>query len=180
MIGVKRLILENLAAALSYWGISHLNWMVFSGVGVLPMPLWPAAALALVVALHRGWRIAPGVAAGVVLANHFSLGAPWSLALCISVMNTIGPVWGAILIKKRITDDLVVNNTNDFVLALLIGVGLVPLLTALGGIGSKFALGMQPSHALPFALGRWAMAHSLGTLLFALPYLIWADGRKKT
>ncbi len=94
-------------------------------------------------------------------------------------MNTIGPIVGAVLIKKRISNDLVVKNMNDFIIALLIGIGLVPLATALGGIGSKHLLGMLPPGAFPVALARWAMAHSLGTLLFALPYLIWADGRKR-
>lgn len=154
-----------------------MNWLVFSSVGVLPMPIWPAAALAILAAMRSGWAVAPGIAAGTILANYFSLNAPLSFAFCISVMNTIGPVLGAAIIKMRITSDLVFKNFTDIIVVLMVGIVLVPMLTALGGIGSKVLLGLLPGDMFWGAYLRWAMAHSLGTLLFALPYIIWTSGR---
>lgn len=179
MTETNKLLLYNVLVAVFYWGISHLNWMVFSSVGVLPMPIWPAAAVALVAALYWGWGVAPGIAIGAFLANYYSLGASFLFAACISVMNTVGPVVGASLIRMRITDKLKVRSIRDIGYVLMVGVCFVPLLTALGGIGSKFILGMLPADKIAISVARWSMAHALGTLLFALPYLAWVGGRKK-
>lgn len=178
MTDINKFLSYNVIVALLYWGISYLNWLVFSSVGGLPMPVWPAAALAFVAAFYWGWGIAPGLAAGTVLANYLCLGAPLLFAFCISIMNTLGPILGAALIRKRITTQLRINSLGDIGYILIIAVCFVPLLTALGGIGSKFMLGMVPAHKIPILLIRWIVAHALGTLLFALPYLVWVGARK--
>jgi len=84
-ISLFLLIIENLIVAGLYWGVSHINWMLFKTGGVIPMPIWPAAAVAFVFALIRGWRVAPGIAAGTILANTVSLGGPVDLASGIAV-----------------------------------------------------------------------------------------------
>lgn len=142
------------------------------------MPVWPAAAIALIAALNWGWAIAPGIALGAFLANYFSLGASVSFAACISIMNTVGPVVGASLIRSRITDKFKFRSLGDIGYVLAIGVCLVPLMTAIGGIGSKFFLGLLPPDKIAVSVTRWALAHALGTLLFAVPYLVWAGGKK--
>ncbi|NDV22423.1 MASE1 domain-containing protein [Desulfovibrio sp. JC022] len=177
MSDMQRKFLENIAVAAVYWLVSHLNWLIFSSVGVLPMPIWPAAAVAITAALYRGWSIAPGLALGTILANHFSLGAPWGFAFCIAVMNTLAPVLGALLIKKNNGGDLHFRSVGNMGFAIVVGVLLVPLLTALGGIGSKFMLGMLPESKVVISIMRWAMAHALGTVIFAVPYFAWQESR---
>ncbi len=162
-IPTQRIVVENLIIALAYWGLSKANFMIFSHVGVLPMPIWPAAALAFVVAFYRGWRVAPGIAVGTVLANHFSLGAPWVFACCIAVMNTLGPVLAAVMIRRRISGKSWPTwSRRDVTVLFLASV-----------IGSKWLLGLIPFSAVPQAFLRWDLAHALGTLLFAPPLLIW-------
>ncbi len=171
---IKLVLLQNAAVLIAYWGISHLNWIVFKNVGVLPMPIWPAAAVALVSAIVLGWHIAPGIALGTILANHFSLGGSWTLACCISIMNTIGPVFGAILIRRRIAGKpWSAWNRRDITLLFFSGAVLVPMLTATGGIGGKLILGLMTISEVPLAFMRWEIAHTLGTILFAPPLLLW-------
>ncbi len=100
---------ENILVVLAYWGISHLNYTIFQSVGVLPMPIWPAAALAFVVAFYRGWRVAPGIAFGTIMANYYSLHATWIYACCIAIMNTLGPIIGATLMRNRISMDFTIQ-----------------------------------------------------------------------
>lgn len=44
--GKTNLLVLNLIVLATYWGVSHVNWLVFKNVGVLPMPIWPAAGMA--------------------------------------------------------------------------------------------------------------------------------------
>ena len=174
----NRLLLENAVTALAYWGVSHINYLLFKHVGVLPMPIWPAAALAFVVAFYRGWSIAPGIALGTVLANHFSLHSSWSYACLIAVMNTLGPLAGAAIMRKRVAREILIRTLADVLVCCFAALILAPALTALGGIGFKWLLGLIQSGEVATAYIKWALAHSLGTLLFALPAFAWLKGRK--
>ncbi|HNX90871.1 MAG TPA: MASE1 domain-containing protein [Candidatus Omnitrophota bacterium] len=162
-------VAENLAVALAYWLISHLNWLIFKNVGVLPMPIWPAAALAVVVAFYRGWQIAPGIAIGTILANYYSLGAPWGYAVCIAIMNTAGPIIGAGMMRWRVSAKINIRSFGDVMFCFLAIIILVPVLTATGGIGFKWLLGLIPANEVVSAWLKWAVAHSLGTLVFGVP-----------
>ncbi len=172
-------IWENILIALTYWGVSHVNFMIFKAAGVLPMPIWPAAALALVTAFYRNWAAAPGIAAGTILANHFSLSAPLQLAVCIAVMNTLGPLAGASLMRRRVTRDLSIRSFTDVLFCFLAGIIAVPVLTASGGIGSRWMLDLIPDHEVMTAWLKWFLAHSLGTLIFAVPVFAWIKGEPK-
>ncbi len=176
-IRAQRIVVENLVVALAYWGVSQANFIIFSNAGVLPMPIWPAAALAFVVAFYRGWRVAPGIVVGTVLANHFSLGAPWVFACSIAVMNTFGPLIGANLMRRRVSRELTIGGAGDLAICFLLAVILTPMLTATGGVGFKWLLGLMPGSAVPIAWLKWALAHSTGTLLFATPVFAWLKGR---
>lgn len=177
MSGIQRKFLENLAVCTLYWLVSHLNWLIFSSVGVLPMPIWPAAAISIIAALYRGWAIAPGIAVGTILANHFSLGAPWGFSFCISVMNTIGPIVGALLIRKKNGGDIQLRTAGNMLFGFWVALFFVPVLSALGGIGSKFMLGMLPESKVAISIVRWSMAHALGIFIFAVPYFAWLESR---
>jgi PAS domain S-box-containing protein len=171
-------VAENIIVAMAYWGLSHINVILFSHLGLFPMPIWPAAALALVVAFFRGLTIAPGIALGVVLADHFSLGIGWSYSLSIAIMNTLGPIAGAALMRNRISLQLKISDAQDLWFCFFSALILVPVLAASGGIGFKWLLGMIPAEAVPVALLKWALAHALATLFFALPAFAWIKGKQ--
>ena len=173
-----RIVVANVLVALAYWGVSHLVWIFFEQFGMLPAPIWPAAAIALFAALGLGFRVAPGIFVGAVSANALSLGAPPAIALGIGVMNTVGPILAASLIRRFATDLPPFGRVRDLFLFVLFGVVLHAALTALGGITSLVLGGRIPAEAAIFAGLRWWTAHAGGTLLFA-PLLIlwWADHR---
>ena len=141
MKAYRQIILINELIALVYWAVSYVNWLFFHLVGILPMPVWPSAAVALIAGLYWGWPIAPALAVGTILANHYLLGATWTYAACVAVMNTLGPLIAVWLVKRKTS---AVSVTIPIRLLWLIAGGLLlaPALTASGGIGSQWLLGM--------------------------------------
>lgn len=172
--GKRHLIyLENILIALGYWGISYLNFILFKGLGFLPMPIWPAAALALLVSFYKGIKVAPGIAVGAILANHFALGSSWTFALCISIMNTLSPELIAYLLRKRLAVHFILYSFKNLCYCFFLAIVLAPILTAIGGIGSKYLLGLMPLSDFIISFYKWSIAHSLGTLFFASPIFIY-------
>jgi integral membrane sensor domain MASE1 len=170
---LAQLGLENTAVALAYWGLAHLTFTVFQHMGILPMPIWPSAAVAIVVAFYRGWRIGPGIAAGTLLANHYSLGGPWAYAACIALMNTVGPLVGAWIMRRRVTERVAVRGFVDLLICFVAAILLAPMLTAVGGVGFKWLFGLAPAAGITVIWLKWTIAHSLGSLLFATPVFAW-------
>jgi PAS domain S-box-containing protein len=176
---VARRIVENVVVVVVYWGLSHLDWMVFNRLSILPMPLWPAAGLALMAAVMRGWSVAPGIALGAVLANRLSLSAPLAYACCIGVTNTLGPLAAAAIIRKRVGEKpWLLWRHSDYTAVFLAGVVLAPIITAAGGIGAKWLLGLIPFASVPRDFVRWWLGHAMGTALFAPLVLFFLDQRR--
>jgi integral membrane sensor domain MASE1 len=169
----KWLCLDNVLTALAYWALAHLTFLIFKNLGILPMPLWPPAAVALVAAFYRGWGIAPGIAAGTILANHFSLNSSWEYAAAIALMNTVGPLLGASIMRWRVSPRLFIVKPADLLICFLAAYLLPPMLAATGGIGFKYLFGMIPANDMLIGWLKWTLAHSLGTLLFATPVFAW-------
>ena len=177
--GKARLVLENVAVLLAYWGLSHLDWLVFNRLSILPMPFWPAAGLALVAAVMRAWRIAPGIALGAILANRWSLSASWAYASCIGLTNTLGPLAAAAIIRKRIAGRPWLQwQGKDYTAVFIAGVVLAPVITATGGIGAKWILGIIPFASVARDFARWWLGHAIGTLLCAPLVLFFPDRRE--
>ena len=170
---IGRLVVENTAVALAYSGLAYLTYMIFHGLGVMPMPIWPSAALAIVVAFYRGRAIAPGLVVGTVLANALILGASLFYALCIALMNTMGPLAGGVLLRHRVSTQLLICSVGDILIFVFAVLLLPPAMSATGGIGFKWLLGLMPVDAFMVGWMKWAIAHCLGTLLFATPVFAW-------
>lgn len=163
----------NLAILALYWGVAHLNFLLFRKGGVLPMPLWPSAAVGLSAALIYGWRAAPGIAVGSLLANAVSLGSGWLLAGIIAITNTLGPTLAARMISPKVKVWPPFNSLNNVVIFLVYGVMLMAAITATGSIGGKWLLGRLVADEAFAAWGRWWMAHAMGALLFTPVILGW-------
>jgi len=168
-----RLGVENTVIALLYWGLAHLTFVIFQHMGIMPMPIWPSAAVAIVAAFYRGWRIGPGIAAGTLLANHYSLGGPWAYAACIALMNTAGPLVGAWIMRLRVTERVAVQGFVDLLICFGAAILLTPMLTAAGGVGFKWLFGLMPAAGVAVGWLKWTIAHALGSLLFATPVFAW-------
>jgi integral membrane sensor domain MASE1 len=167
------LLWENLLLTGIYWLLSHLNFLIFSKIGILPMPIWPAAGIALAAFFIRGGKVAPSIAAGTILANHYSLGANWAFSCSIALMNTLGPWFGATLIRKTVSKDLIFKSTAEILIVFAATLVIIPVMTASGGAGFKCLLGLLSCQEFGAAWIKWAMAHSLGDLFIGVPILAW-------
>jgi PAS domain S-box-containing protein len=173
---MARLLLENLVLLAAYWGLSHLDWIVFRHLSILPMPFWPAAGLALVAAVKRRWRVAPGIMLGAILANWVSLEAPLAYACCIGTTNTLGPLAAAAVIRAHVAGKPWPEwRGRDYTVVFLASVGLAPLITATGGMGAKWLLGIIPFASVGRDLARWWLGHAIGTLIVAPIVLFFLD-----
>ncbi len=161
----------NLYVFALYWSISHINYMIFHHVGVLPMPFWPAASVAFIASYYNGWRVFPGIASAAIVSNYISLSSGFVLALMISVMNSFGPIISAKLLRFYESSEKLKLHKHIIILFILSCV-LMPVLTATGGIFSKYILGLINSEEILAGWSKWAMAHSIGTIVLALPYFI--------
>jgi integral membrane sensor domain MASE1 len=169
----ERLCLENVLTLLVYWALAHLTFLVFRDLGVLPMPVWPPAAVAIVMAFYRGWKIAPSLAVGTILANHVSLSSPLGYAFSLALMNTAGPILGASIIRRQVSPRLAIGNLVDLLICFCAIMIVPPVLIATGGIGFKFFFGLIPASGIVVGWLKWTIAHSLGALLFATPVFAW-------
>ena len=165
------IVVRNLLIISAYWLVSHAVASFFSSFGILPAPIWPAAALALAASLRLGKKAAPGLYLGAFLANWLSLGAPWYTAAMIGVMNTLGPIWAAHLINRRTSSKQMLNSMPGLAVFMLVGVLLHAALTASGGILSLLLSEEIAFAGAPFAWFRWLVANASGTLFYA-PFLI--------
>jgi integral membrane sensor domain MASE1 len=171
--GAGRLVIENVTLALAYWAFAYLAFLVFHRLGVMPMPVWPSAALAIVAAVYRCWRIAPGIASGTVLANYLILNGSISYVLCIAIMNTLGPLVGAAILRHWIATRSSRFGIGDLFVCCFALLIVPPALAATGGIGFKWFFGGLPADQLGVGWMKWAVAHALGILLFATPVFAW-------
>jgi integral membrane sensor domain MASE1 len=62
-------------------------------------PFWPPAGVALAATLLFGYRIWPAVALGALIVNFFT-GVPHVAALGLALANTVGPLFGAWLLRR--------------------------------------------------------------------------------
>ena len=176
-VNIGTVFLLTVGVSAAYWGVSHLIWSIFHQYGMLPAPIWPAAALALVAAMRYGARVAPGLFLGAVLANWQSLGAPVGIALGIGVMNTVAPILCARMIVERTRTRVPFDSIAHVAVFALAGVLLHAALTATGGITSLVIGGRLPVEAAPTAWLRWWIAHASGVMLFAPALLLWWEDR---
>ncbi len=172
------MVLANGALALGYWGLTQGVVLLTHGHGLLPLPFWPGAALALAAALLGGWRCLPGVALGVLLAHGLVLGQPLLPALTLSLASALVPFWAAGEIRRRCGTPVPLCRLGDVVCFIGFGALLAPALIGLWGSWSLLAWGLaQPDELGELWIRCW-VAHATAVLLLAPLFLsVWQDGR---
>jgi PAS domain S-box-containing protein len=180
MRAVSRFFYDLGWVAVSYWAISWANWVLFQGAGILPMPIWPAAGLAVALVYHRGGRVVPGLMLGAFLANAITLGSGWQMALIVGLVNGLGP-WAALAgarIFSRRREPY--GDMHDTIIFIIWAVFIHAALTATVGVGGRLLLGQLSQPDLFMAWLRWWLAHAAGTVLFAPLLLSWFFPREET
>ncbi len=168
-------LLRNVLLCLLYWAVAHLTRLYFEQFGMLPSPIWPAAAIALAAALRYGWSIAPGLYTGAVLASCCSFSAPLPVALGIGVMNTVGPLVAASLLTRSATGFSPFHRVRDVFLFFMLGAVFHAALAASGGVTSLFLGGQLAQERFFASWAIWWVADAGAVILFAPPLLAWMN-----
>ena len=165
---------RNLLIAAVYLSLGALG-LVFAISPGYASPIFPAAGLALAVALHFGIGALPGVWLGSMTLN---VGLAFSrgdlsvdtaiVAACIACGATVQAWIGQALVRRwqgkawqRLEHERVV------VLFLLIGGPLACLVSASVGITGLYFMHVIAQDVLPFAWWNWFVGDTLGVLTFA-------------
>lgn len=165
-------IFFSLTLALAYMGVSWVNCFFFKSGGILPMPIWPAAGLAIAASYKIGAWAIPGIWLGTLLANTILLGASLKLAAIIGVMNALAPLLAVYGIQFITREQKPFGTIRNFLIFILLAVIVQPILTATGGTVSQLLLGVIQAEKLSSAWLGWWFAHATGTILFAPMFLL--------
>ena len=77
-------------------------------------PVWPPTGIALAALLTFGIEIWPGVALGVMLGSLLT-GAPWSIAVGLTMGNTLEALAGAIRLRRVVRFHNAIDRIQDVV-----------------------------------------------------------------
>jgi PAS domain S-box-containing protein len=146
--------------------------------------IWPPAGIALAAFLLRGNKIWPGVFIGAFVSNAMSH-EPVYTAAGIAVGNTLGPLFGAYLLRRFVEIDIGLSRLRDVMGLALLGAPLAMLLTATNGVLNLVLGGIIPWTAGPSVWWVWWVGDSMGALLvaptlltwYANPYPVWPSAR---
>ena len=168
----KSLITANILITILYIIISYFVFSIFKNLELLPMPICAGAALTLIAAFYIGVYAAPAIIVGTTLANYFIFNTPIDFALCIAVTSTLVSLFTGILIRRQLSTNYYDRSFCNIVHSFNLAVILAPLLSGLGGASAKYFLGIIPLQDFTQTFAKWTVAHSLGILFFAIPFLL--------
>ena len=155
--------------------------------------LFPPAGLALAAMLVGGYRLLPGVAIASftvsVLGVYVNFGKIDNTSIVLSCFIALGACLqatvSAYLIKKRLNNNLALDNNKQILQFFLIGGPLACLINSCIGAGSLYLLNIIPNTAILENWFSWWLGDAFGVLtitpivliLFAHPRKIWASRR---
>ena len=163
----------NLLVAAAYFGLGWLVSNFFAAYGLFPAPIWLPTAVAMVAAIAGEWRMFPGIFAGSFAVNAILFGPPPYVTAIISLTNALGPVLGAIALRRRRPVKGVFTSFAGTVWFLLCTTLLSPAVSATGG---AIALGIGHARDWPLAYSTWLawwLCDGGGTLYLAPALLLW-------
>jgi signal transduction histidine kinase len=171
--GTSRWILLNLLAMAGYFALGLIVNLFFAAYGVFPAPIWLPAGVAMVAAMIGGLRVLPGLFLGSFLTNLLLFGAPWWEATIISSTNALGPVLGALLLRRLRPDNGLFTSFVGVIAFLACTTFLSPAVSATGGavaisIGQPFVF-----DAFYSTWVNWWLTDSGGTLYLAPCLVLW-------
>ena len=164
-----RSVKRNALLALAYFATGWLGLQLpYAGTHITLV--WLPTGIALAGLLRCGQSVWPGVALGALLVN-LAIGSPLSLALGITVGNTLAPLLAAEMLR-RAGFDRRFSRSRDVAL-LLAAAALGMTVSASIGASSLFLAGLMQPDAVMTDWLAWWMGDSVGVLL-AAPLLLTA------
>jgi two-component system cell cycle sensor histidine kinase PleC len=171
--GVGRWTLLNLIALVSYFALGLIVNRFFAAYGVFPAPIWLPAGAAMVLAMIGGLRVLPGLFLGSFLTNMMLFDAPWGEAAIISATNALGPVLGALLLRRLRPANGLFTSFVGVIAFLGCTTFLSPAVSATGG-----AVGISLGEPFVFdafysTWVNWWLTDSGGTLYLTPCLVLW-------
>jgi PAS domain S-box-containing protein len=128
-------------------------------------PLWPPAGIALAATLIYGYRIWPAIALGAFVVNFFSQ-LPHLDAAGIAIGNTLGPLFGAWLLRQFVTFKLSLVRLKDVLGMLVCGALCGTGISATIGAGVLHLTGVNAWSGFGSAWLIWWLGDGMGVLIF--------------
>lgn len=162
----------RLAGVALLYFVAAVGGLQFAVIGSSVTLVWPPSGIALVVVLVFGYRMAPGIALGALLANAW-MGLPMLLAGGISIGNTLEAVMGAWLLTRfaRLRREL--DRHRDVFALIVLAAMVSTALSAVVGVGTLTLGGVVPFENFDSVWVIWWLGDMMGVLIVAPPLLIW-------
>ena len=168
-------------------GVKYLLWMVvtataYIGAAQLGFALafatkqvtaiWPPTGIALAAFLLGGGRIWPAIFMGAFISNAISH-EPIYTAAGIAVGNTLGPLLGAVLLRRVVKIEIDLARVRDVLGLAFFGSALAMIVTATNGVANLIWGGIVPLQAAFSVWWVWWVGDAMGALLVAPAILTW-------
>jgi len=163
------------AIALLYALVGSAAAQLFPSQGLLPAPLWPPAALALVLFIWRRGHGLVGVWLGACWVGFYQAGLPLPEAMLAGVTSALGPWIGAGVLRHLHRTPLRLSRQSDVWPFLWSGTVLPSLISALGGAVALSLAASNDALTLATLFLRWWLSDAGGILLFAPMALLVLD-----
>ncbi len=165
--------IANLAAAMAYFALGLVVSRFFAAYGLFPAPIWLPAGVATVAAMVGGIRLFPGIFLGSFLTNALLFAPPLHVTIIISVTNALGPVTGALLLRRLRPEKGLFTSFAGVIAFIVCTTFISPAISAAGGT-LGMAIGQPPD--LTELYSRWVnwwLTDSGGTLYLAPALILW-------
>lgn len=156
----QRLALSALALGIAYYLAARLGLLI-PYVGSHVSLFWLPTGIAMAAYWRWGGVLSPAVMLAAFAVN-YRIGGPAWMAFGIAAGNALGPLLGAILLRRWSFDDALIRRRDlgVFLLADMCGM----LITATNGTAWLWAAGLLPAASLPTAWMTWWTGDAVGAL----------------
>jgi phosphoserine phosphatase RsbU/P len=127
-------------------------------------PVWPPSGIALAALLILGFRVWPAIAFGALVVNYFTR-IPHSAAIGIAMGNTLGPVTGAWLLRRKRGFQLNLTHLRDVLTLVVIGGFAGTAISASVGTTALFLTKVNAWAHFTAAWMMWWVGDAVGVLI---------------
>ncbi|WP_204151120.1 adenylate/guanylate cyclase domain-containing protein [Leptolyngbya sp. CCY15150] len=163
-----------LALAIAYWGAGQLVFRFISLPGGIT-PVWPSSGIGLAAVFLFGWRVAPGIALGVImLLTHTQDVSPLVILVqgAIALGSSLEAGFAAQVMRRLIPSQTPLTRSRDAFRFVVI-VFAAPVIGATMGTASSCLAGLNPWSDFLAIWGSWWISNAFGMLIVAPTLISW-------
>ena len=158
---------------IAYFGVAKLG-LSFSQGHAIVSAVWPPSGLALAAAFVFGWRVAPAIFLGALVADATS-GSGLGTSAGIATGNALAAVTGGALLARASLEPAL-RRVRDVVALAILGAALSTAINATIGTSTLIVAGVDHLSGVWGVWRVWWLGDLTGVLLVAPPLLLLAAG----